>query len=230
MPPTKGVVPMRHSRWPGRGRQLAIGVSVILLGTATACSASGGMRAQLAADRVVEQRVDNLLRQMTLAEKLQQVQLLPDFLVTDNDARNGLGSAFSITDPVRINHLQHVAVEQSRHHAAPAIRGVAIAVDEDDRRTMAGVDDVRRDAVHLDEPVRELAPLRVVQAGVPRASTHRSPLSFYPAFCEFPSSPFYHEKRRLIQPRHALDLAWRNGTDPHRGLRLSRSAIGSPSG
>src|SRR2546423_2196603 len=116
MPPTKGVVPMRHSRWPGRGRQLAIGVSVILLGTATACSASGGMRAQLAADRVVEQRVDNLLRQMTLAEKLQQVQLLPDFLVTDNDARNGLGSAFSITDPVRINHLQHVAVEQSRLH------------------------------------------------------------------------------------------------------------------
>ena len=107
---------MRHSRWPGRGRQLAIGVSVILLGTATACSASGGMRAQLAADRVVEQRVDNLLRQMTLAEKLQQVQLLPDFLVTDNDARNGLGSAFSITDPVRINHLQHVAVEQSRLH------------------------------------------------------------------------------------------------------------------
>src|SRR5436190_15195473 len=116
MPPTKGVVPMRHSRWPGRGRQLAIGVSVILLGTATACSASGGMRAQLAADRVAEQRVDNLLRQMTLAEKLQQVQLLPDFLVTDNDARNGLGSAFSITDPVRINHLQHVAVEQSRLH------------------------------------------------------------------------------------------------------------------
>src|SRR5437763_349154 len=116
MPPTKGVVPMRHSRWPGRGRELAIGVSVILLGTATACSASGGMRAQLAADRVVEQRVDNLLRQMTLAEKLQQVQLLPDFLVTDNDARNGLGSAFSITDPVRINHLQHVAVEQSRLH------------------------------------------------------------------------------------------------------------------
>jgi beta-glucosidase len=107
---------MRQSRWPRRGRQLAIAVSVVLLGTVPACAASGGTQAQLAADRNVEQRIDSLLRQMTLEEKLQQVQLLPDFLVTDNDARNGLGSAFSITDPVRINHLQHVAVEQSRLH------------------------------------------------------------------------------------------------------------------
>jgi len=99
-----------------RGRQLAIAVSVILLGTAMACSASGGPQTRLAADHNVEQRVDSLLRQMTLAEKLQQVQLLPDFLVTDNDAKNGLGSVLSLTDPVRINHLQHVAVEQSRLH------------------------------------------------------------------------------------------------------------------
>jgi len=95
---------------------LAIAVSVILLGTAMACSASGGPQTRLAADHNVEQRVDSLLRQMTLAEKLQQVQLLPDFLVTDNDAKNGLGSVLSLTDPVRINHLQHVAVEQSRLH------------------------------------------------------------------------------------------------------------------
>ncbi len=107
---------MRQSRWPRRGRQLAIAVSVILLGTAMACSASGGPQTRLAADHNVEQRVDSLLRQMTLAEKLQQVQLLPDFLVTDNDAKNGLGSVLSLTDPVRINHLQHVAVEQSRLH------------------------------------------------------------------------------------------------------------------
>jgi beta-glucosidase len=107
---------MRQGRWPRRRRQLAAAVSVILLGTVPACAGSGGTQAPLAADHNVEQRVDRLLRQMTLEEKLQQVQLLPDFLVSDNDARNGLGSAFSITDPVRINHLQHVAVEQSRLH------------------------------------------------------------------------------------------------------------------
>jgi beta-glucosidase len=68
------------------------------------------------ADRGIEGRVDNLLRQMTVAEKLQQLQLLSDGQVTDADARNGVGSVFSLTDPVKINHLQQVAVNQSRLH------------------------------------------------------------------------------------------------------------------
>jgi beta-glucosidase len=42
--------------------------------------------------------------------------LLPDFLVTDQEVRNGLGSVLSVTDPVTINRLQHIAVEQSRLH------------------------------------------------------------------------------------------------------------------
>src|SRR3954471_5786296 len=53
---------------------------------------------------------------MTLEEKLEQIQLLPDFLVTDDEVRRGLGSVLSQTDPKEINRLQHIAVDQSRLH------------------------------------------------------------------------------------------------------------------
>src|SRR5689334_9895040 len=56
-----------------------------------------------AADRGIEQRVDRLLRRMTLPEKLQQIQLLSDGQVTDADARAGVGGVFSLVDPQRIN-------------------------------------------------------------------------------------------------------------------------------
>ena len=65
------------------------------------------------ADRRIESRVNNLLSKMTL-EKLEQIQLLPDFLVTDAEVRQGLGSVLSVTDPARIRELQTIAVEQSR--------------------------------------------------------------------------------------------------------------------
>jgi beta-glucosidase len=64
----------------------------------------------------VEARVNALLAKMTLQEKLEQIQLLPDFLVTDQEVQAGLGSALSVTDPVQINRLQHIAVDQSRLH------------------------------------------------------------------------------------------------------------------
>ena len=51
---------------------------------------------------------------MTLKEKLAQVQLLADNQVTDEDARNGVGGVFSLTDPEKIAHLQKVAVTESR--------------------------------------------------------------------------------------------------------------------
>ena len=68
------------------------------------------------ADPAVETRVNNLLAQMTLQEKLEQIQLLPDFLVTEDEVRKGLGSILSVTDPVRIRELQRIAVEESRLH------------------------------------------------------------------------------------------------------------------
>jgi beta-glucosidase len=66
------------------------------------------------ANRSVEWRVNDLLRRMTLEEKLEQIQLLPDFLVTDAEVRKGLGSVLSVTDAARIRQLQRIAVEESR--------------------------------------------------------------------------------------------------------------------
>jgi beta-glucosidase len=66
------------------------------------------------ADRAIEAKVDDLLSKMTLQEKLEQIQLLPDFLVTEQEVRNGLGSVLSVTDPARIRELQRIAVEESR--------------------------------------------------------------------------------------------------------------------
>jgi beta-glucosidase len=66
------------------------------------------------ADRSIETRVNRLLAKMTLEEKLEQIQLLPDFLVTEAEVRKGLGSVLSVTDPTRIRELQRIAVEESR--------------------------------------------------------------------------------------------------------------------
>jgi beta-glucosidase len=69
-----------------------------------------------AASRGVERKVDVLLAKMTTREKLQQVQLLSDGQINDTEARHGVGSVFSLTDPALINHYQHIAVEQTRLH------------------------------------------------------------------------------------------------------------------
>ncbi len=69
-----------------------------------------------APSRGVEAKVDALLAKMTTQEKLQQVQLLSDGQITDADAEAGVGGVFSLVDPVRIDELQHIAVEQSRLH------------------------------------------------------------------------------------------------------------------
>src|ERR687895_1287342 len=64
--------------------------------------------------RNIERQIDRLVSRMTLQEKLQQVTLLPDFKVTEADARNGLGAVLSETRPERIRELQRIAVEESR--------------------------------------------------------------------------------------------------------------------
>ena len=69
-----------------------------------------------APSRGVEAKVNALLAKMTTKEKLQQVQLLSDGQVTDADALAGVGGVFSLVDPAKIDHLQHIAVEQSRLH------------------------------------------------------------------------------------------------------------------
>src|SRR5512133_4066112 len=90
---------------------LAVAISLLAGGGALAARHAGQPSAP-----PVDSRVNALLAKMTLEEKLEQIQLLPDFLVTDQEVQNGLGSVLSVTDPVQINRLQHIAVEQSRLH------------------------------------------------------------------------------------------------------------------
>ena len=73
-------------------------------------------RPAAAPSRGIEAKVNALLAKMTTTEKLQQVQLLSDSQVTEADAQAGVGGVFSLVDPAKINHLQHIAVEQSRLH------------------------------------------------------------------------------------------------------------------
>lgn len=97
-----------------------VALSAMAAGTVLASTQSSDETAlqptRQAADQTIETRVDDLLAQMTVDEKLQQLQLLSDGQVTDDDARKGVGSVFSLVDPAKINHLQHVAVEESRLH------------------------------------------------------------------------------------------------------------------
>src|SRR3954451_6371628 len=104
-------------------RRAAIAVSVVALTSAAAGGVVAATRssdedalapARQPADRTIESRVNDLLSRMTLEEKLEQIQLLPDFMVKEDEVQRGLGSALSLTDPEKINHYQHIAVEQSR--------------------------------------------------------------------------------------------------------------------
>jgi beta-glucosidase len=108
-------------------RRIRFRASVILPVLALVLAAAGGVvagtqssdeqalqPAAARADRDVERRVNALLAKMTLKEKLEQIQLLPDFMVTEGEVRDGLGSVLSVTDPARIRELQRIAVEESR--------------------------------------------------------------------------------------------------------------------
>ncbi|HET8874073.1 MAG TPA: glycoside hydrolase family 3 N-terminal domain-containing protein, partial [Gaiellaceae bacterium] len=95
-----------------------LALSTLLAGGVVAATQPSDERALQAtrqpADRGIESRVNSLLAKMTLEEKLEQIQLLPDFLVTEAEVRKGLGSVLSVTDPARIRELQRIAVEESR--------------------------------------------------------------------------------------------------------------------
>jgi beta-glucosidase len=108
-----------------RRRVLAVGASIALgllvVGAVGATSRSTDEAAlqptrPVSGDKGIESKVESLLGQMTLSEKLQQLQLLSDGQITDADAAAGVGGVFSLTDPAKINHFQHVAVTQSRLH------------------------------------------------------------------------------------------------------------------
>jgi beta-glucosidase len=71
-------------------------------------------------DKAVERRVNALLGQMTLEEKIGQLSQVfvfaPSKQVDEQVAKGQLGSLLFVTDPARINSLQRLAVEKSRLH------------------------------------------------------------------------------------------------------------------
>jgi len=104
---------MRHVRFLRR-RKVAV-AAVFVLGAGLL--AGGGVVATSALGQPsVEAKVNSLLAKMTTAEKFEQMQLLADWQATPAEAQKGIGGVFSLTDPVKINQLQHEAVENSRLH------------------------------------------------------------------------------------------------------------------
>ncbi len=71
-------------------------------------------------EQVIRQRVDALLKEMTLEEKIGQLNQLfkfaPNKNIDEAVAKGQLGSLLFVTDPAEINRLQHLAVEQTRMH------------------------------------------------------------------------------------------------------------------
>src|ERR1700742_2523113 len=108
-----------------RGRGVAIGAVALTLSAVAAGGVVAATRSsddaaltptRQPANQGIERKVDALVKKMTVEEKLQQLTLLSDGQITDADAKNGVGGVFSLTDPAKIDHFQHIAVEQSRLH------------------------------------------------------------------------------------------------------------------
>jgi beta-glucosidase len=95
-------------------------LSVLGVGVVVAGSRSSDERAlrktRSAPSQGIESKVNALLGKMTLEEKLNQLTLVADWGINDNEAKKPVGGVFSLTDPDKINHFQHIAVEQSRLH------------------------------------------------------------------------------------------------------------------
>jgi beta-glucosidase len=107
-----------------RTRLAAIGATAIALasgvGAVSAATRSSDERAlqpvARQTDRGTERKINALISKMTLQEKLDQLTLLSDGQINDAEAAKPVGAVFSLTDPVKINHFQHIAVDQSRLH------------------------------------------------------------------------------------------------------------------
>lgn len=84
----------------------------------------------------VESKANDLLRQMTLEEKVGQLSQMPGFPVPEFMQQNGItpeaavrkygaGSVLWVSDPKQINRWQHIAVDESRLHI-PIIFGLDV--------------------------------------------------------------------------------------------------------
>ena len=91
---------------------------ILLLGLLVAAACSGPAATTVGSSPEVEKRVDELLSQMTLSEKIGQMNQVSAGGDVSNYAdavRKGqIGSVLNEVDPVKINELQRIAVEESR--------------------------------------------------------------------------------------------------------------------
>lgn len=85
----------------------------LLLFALASCAKGPGAK-----DKALEAKVEKLLSQMTLEEKIGQMNQISSFGNIENMSgmikKGEIGSILNETDPQRINALQHVAVEESR--------------------------------------------------------------------------------------------------------------------
>ena len=95
-----------------------IKISILLLASLTVLQACGRKVSTVGSGPEVEARVEKLLSQMTLAEKIGQMnQVSAGGSVSDyaEALRNGqIGSVLNEVDPVKINEFQRICVEESR--------------------------------------------------------------------------------------------------------------------
>jgi beta-glucosidase len=107
------------------GRRIALAVTVLIFSALAAGGVIAATRpnddsalqkTRAPASTSIERKVNALVSKMTVDEKLEQMQLLSDGQITDAEAQKPVGGVFSLTDPAKINHYQHIAVEQSRLH------------------------------------------------------------------------------------------------------------------
>ncbi len=94
---------------------IKIAVSIALPLCFMGCASSNDTKKE---NEVIEKRVETLLRKMTLEEKLGQMNQITSYANIEdlsNLIKKGeVGSILNETDPVRINALQRVAMEESR--------------------------------------------------------------------------------------------------------------------
>ncbi len=83
--------------------------NIILVGAAVALAACCSPKSE------IDRKVDDLMKQMTLREKIGQMnQLSGGAWLADQAAKGEVGSILNCVDPVEINAVQRAAVEQSR--------------------------------------------------------------------------------------------------------------------
>lgn len=110
-----------------RGRAFAILAIAIAVGLASTAAVIAASRhhatddqtalapARHPANRNIERRINVLMGRMTLQDKLEQLTLLSDGQITDAEASKPVGGVFSLTDPAKINHFQHLAMASRLH-------------------------------------------------------------------------------------------------------------------